>query len=90
MLLNINYSFYVIYQHIFIHYNIENSKFISQLPEISDREINLYDPLPPPDGISPYGTRNTSAFTRISDFENVLVDDLRTFLDRVPVSALLT
>ncbi|CAG8845233.1 6217_t:CDS:1, partial [Racocetra persica] len=48
-------------------------------------EINLYDPLPPPDGVSPYGSQVlSSTFTRISDFENVIVDDLRTFLDRVP------
>ncbi|RIB04235.1 transcriptional repressor TCF25-domain-containing protein [Gigaspora rosea] len=61
----------------------ENSKFISSLPEIANREINLYDPLPPPDGISPY-ENTSSTFTRIADFENVLADDLRTFLDRVP------
>ncbi|CAG8665076.1 8378_t:CDS:10 [Dentiscutata erythropus] len=54
-----------------------------QLPEIANREINLYDPLPPSDGISPY-VNTSSTFTRIADFENVLADDLRTFLDRVP------
>ncbi|CAG8461969.1 13926_t:CDS:10 [Cetraspora pellucida] len=70
--------------------NIRENLFNDPIPLDLSRyivvsEINLYDPLPPPDGISPYRTQNTSsAFTRISDFENVLVDDLRTFLDRVP------
>ncbi|CAG8451110.1 3284_t:CDS:10 [Funneliformis mosseae] len=57
----------------------ENSKFLAYLPEeVTSGDINLHDPLPPPDGVSPYDAFSDSSSTLAStDWENLLAVDLR-------------
>ncbi|GET01900.1 transcription factor 25 [Rhizophagus clarus] len=59
----------------------ENSKFLAYLPEVTSRDIDLHDPLPPSDGVSPYDAYSESSNT---DWENILAVDLRRFLGGVP------
>ncbi|CAI2164312.1 16085_t:CDS:10 [Funneliformis geosporum] len=59
----------------------ENSKFLAYLPEVTSGDINLHDPLPPPDGVSPYDAYSeTSSTLANSDWENLLAVDLRQLL----------
>lgn len=71
-------------------FEIENSKFLAYLPEVTNRDINLYDPLPPPDGVSPYDEYSESSTHANTDWENILAVDLRRFLGRVPVGIITT
>ncbi|CAB4487936.1 DUF654-domain-containing protein [Rhizophagus irregularis] len=59
----------------------ENSKFLAYLPEVTSRDIDLHDPLPPPDGVSPYDAYSESSNT---DWDSILAVDLRRFLGGVP------
>lgn len=62
--------------------NIENSKFLGRLPGVINRSVNLYDPLPPPDGTNPYATHIAGPIEG-----NIF--DLQGLLDRVPVCKIL-
>ncbi|RHZ78146.1 hypothetical protein Glove_167g94 [Diversispora epigaea] len=55
----------------------ENSKFLGRLPAVANRSINLYDPLPPPDGTNPYSVHTVGPIDG-----NII--DLQRFLGRVP------
>ncbi|CAG8513228.1 9889_t:CDS:10 [Diversispora eburnea] len=58
----------------------ENSKFLGRLPAVVNRSINLYDPLPPPDGTNPYSVHTAGPIDG-----NII--DIQRLLGRVPVNA---
>ncbi|CAG8596229.1 12452_t:CDS:2, partial [Acaulospora morrowiae] len=60
----------------------ENSKFLGRLPSIVNHGINLYDPLPPPDGTNPYTEQVANMNNANSG--NIFEIDLQRFLGRMP------
>ncbi|CAG8716138.1 10228_t:CDS:2, partial [Acaulospora morrowiae] len=60
----------------------ENSKFLGRLPSIVNHGINLYDPLPPPDGTNPYTEQVANMNNPNSG--NIFEIDLQRFLGRMP------